>query len=94
MSLEGQYTVLVKTPTGNQEGAFDYKIEGDTLTGTATAMGATVPIADGKVDGDSFSHTMIIKKMTVKVNGAFDGDTIAGEFKIPLGKLKFTGKRI
>ena len=94
LSLEGRYNVIVNTPMGKQDGSFDYKVDDGVLTGTATAMGATTTIENGEVDGDNFSHTIIMNKMKIKVSGIFDGNIIKGEFKLPIGKAKFFGTRV
>jgi opacity protein-like surface antigen len=47
-------------------GEFEFKISGDDLTGSATTPGlhgqwVSVPIADGRIRGDSFSFTVTAK---------------------------------
>jgi hypothetical protein len=67
---------------------FDLKSEGSTLTGTvATAFGdrepRSVPIKDGKVDGNKFSFTTMSpgrdgNEIKVVYDGTVEGDTLKG----------------
>jgi glycine cleavage system aminomethyltransferase T len=97
-SVAGKYEVEVSSPMGNQSGAFDYKVDGDILTGTATALGKTVEIYDGTVIGNTFTHYMKMKspmgRMKIRVSGKVKGDNITGEFKMILGAMQFSGVRV
>jgi hypothetical protein len=59
------------------------KREGDTLTGTSTPRpGMSIPITDGKIDGDKISWTILReaagRKATTRYEGIVKGDTIKG----------------
>jgi hypothetical protein len=98
MSVAGKFAIVVDSPIGQQEGFLDYAVDGDMLTGSASALGETAEISDGKVDGDTFSHKIKTKtsvgKVKMQVSGAVDGDAISGEFKIAFGSMPFTGTRV
>jgi hypothetical protein len=98
MSVAGTFAIVVDSPIGQQEGSLDYTVDGDVLTGSASALGETAEISDGKVDGNSFSHKIKTKtsmgKMKMQVSGTVDGDTISGEFKMTFGSMPFTGVRV
>jgi hypothetical protein len=98
MSVAGTFAIVVDSPIGQQEGSLDYTVDGDVLTGSASALGETAEISDGKVDGNSFSHKIKTKtsmgKMKMQVFGTVDGDTISGEFKMAFGSMPFTGVRV
>jgi hypothetical protein len=59
------------------------KREGDTLTGTSTPRpGMSIPIIDGKIDGDKITWTILReaagRKVTTRYEGVVKGDTIKG----------------
>lgn len=98
MAIEGTYKIIAKAPVGNQEGTLVFKMEGDVLTGSMTALGATLVIEDGKVDGNAFECTMKYKTPmgTTKSNvtGIVDGDKITGSFKAMMMTMHFSGTRV
>src|SRR3954451_2682983 len=61
------------TPT-----TFNFKVDGDKLTGTMTGPQANLPLQEGKVAGDqiSFSATLEVNGNTIKIlyKGAVSGD--------------------
>ena len=94
---EGRYEVVAKSIMGENPGAFEYAIDGDTLTGTAFAMGQSVPVENGKVDGSKFSHTMTMMtpmgEMTMPVSGEVYGDRINGVMGEGMTAMPFVGYR-
>jgi hypothetical protein len=83
---------------GRQEGRLTYFTNGDVLTGTATAMGQTLEVLNGRVEGDRFFHDLRIKILfrsyAGSVSGTVDGDTVSGVISSPMGNLPFTGSRV
>ncbi|MBI3469729.1 MAG: hypothetical protein HY013_00045 [Candidatus Solibacter usitatus] len=69
-----------------RETTFNFKADGDKLTGTMSSMAGDVEIKDGKISGDSLSF---------KVNLEFGGNavTLLFEGKVSGGEIKFTRKR-
>jgi hypothetical protein len=102
MSVAGKFAIVVDSPIGQKEGFLDYVVDGDVLTGSASALGETTEIFDGKVDGNTFSHMIKMKiktkapmnKIKMQVSGTVDGDTVSGEFKMALASMPFTGTRV
>jgi hypothetical protein len=98
MSVAGKFDITVDSPIGQQEGFLDYIVDGDVLTGSASALGETAEVSDGKVDGNTFSHKIkthtSMGKIKMQVLGTVDGDTISGEFKMTFGSMPFTGVRV
>lgn len=96
--ITGTYSIVCRSPLGASEGSFEYKVVGSELTGTATAMGSTVEITNGLVNGNDFSHYMKMQtpmgKMKMKVVGKLDGDRISGSFKSGLINMPFEGKKV
>lgn len=96
--MDGKYEVAVEFGGKKQDGSFVYVTDGDRLTGTATAMGSTSEVMDGRIDGNHFSHAMRMRTpmgaMKIKVDGKLDGDTITGTFKVMMMTMSFVGKRV
>ena len=97
MSVDGTWNLVIKSPMGDQTGVLAFKAEGDALTGTATTMGSTDPIAGGKVDGDTVTWSNKITSpfpMTLEFTGTLDGDSLSGTVKAgTFGTYPFTGAR-
>jgi glycine cleavage system aminomethyltransferase T len=98
VTIDGTYKIVVEAGGGKQEGSLTYRTKGNVLAGSVTAMGSTVDIADGKVTGDRFEHSMMAKtplgELKMKVKGKVEGDTISGVFKAMMMSMPFSGKRI
>lgn|ERR1700761_4932884 len=97
MSIDGQWSITIASPIGPQHGTVDIKQSGAALSGTATAMGSTVAIQDGRLEGDRAQFTINMERpMPMKMDfdlivagDALTGGTIAGNF----GRLLVTGSR-
>jgi hypothetical protein len=97
MSVDGNWTVTVKSPMGAQASTLTLSAEGGALTGTQSAQGNTQPIANGKIDGDTVTWSNSITTpfpMTLDFTGKLDGDTLNGSVKAgSFGSFPFTGER-
>ena len=98
--VNGKWTAQVPGREGQtREQTFNFKTEGDKLTGTMSAgQGGEVAISDGKVMGDtvSFSVTREMGGNTVKWNytGAVSGNEIKFKREGGQGQAReFTAKR-
>ncbi len=79
--VTGKWTAQVPGRGGQtRETTFNFKVEGEKLTGTISGMQGDIPISDGKVKGDdiSFVVTMNFGGNEVKMNykGKVAGDEI------------------
>ena len=79
--ISGKWTAQVPGRGGQKrEQTFNLKADGNTLTGTVSGRGGDMPIADGKIDGDtiSFTQTMEFNGNTMKLvyKGTVSGDEI------------------
>ena len=86
--VAGKWTAEVPGRGGNlQNVTFDFKADGETLSGTVTSPRGEVPIEDGKISGDdlSFSATLKFNDNEVKIlyKGKVDAD----------GTIHFTRER-
>jgi hypothetical protein len=96
--ISGKWKASFTTPDGQQrENTFDFKVDGDKLTGTVSSALGEVPIQDGKIGGDniSFSVTRNFGGNEVKIlyKGKVSGDEI--KLKVEAGERSFemTAKR-
>lgn len=97
MSVDGTWTVVVKSPIGDQSSTITFKTEAGVLTGEARVADVVDPIAGGKVDGDkvSWSNTVTTPfPMTLDFTGTVAGDALSGSVKAgSFGVYPFTGVR-
>lgn len=79
--VTGKWTAQMPGRGGQtREATFNFKADGNTLTGTVSGRGGDMPIADGKIDGDtiSFTQTMEFNGNSFKLvyKGTVSGDEI------------------
>jgi len=79
--VTGKWTAQVPGRGGQtREQIFNFKADGGALTGTVSGRGGDMPIAEGKIDGDtiSFSQTMEFNGNSMKLvyKGTVSGDEI------------------
>jgi hypothetical protein len=76
----GKWVGNVETPNGALELTYDFKVEGQTLTGTVSSPMGSLPLNKGKVAGDVFTYEVTIEATTIthegKLNAAGDAITI------------------
>lgn len=59
--LNGRWTCTIRTPDGEEiQAVYNFKVNGDTLTGTAESPEGVVTIDNGKVNGDNFSFKVTV----------------------------------
>jgi autotransporter translocation and assembly factor TamB len=99
--VSGTWKGTAQTPNGPVERTFNFKVDGNKLTGDTTSemFGKSV-IEDGKVDGDNISFTITIdfqgNEGKVNYNGKVDGDTINFKVEIPAFNqtVEYAAKRV
>jgi hypothetical protein len=79
--ISGKWTAQMPGRGGQtREQTFNFKVDGNTLTGTVSGRQGDVEISDGKIDGDqvSFTQTMEFNGNTMKMiyKGTISGDSI------------------
>jgi hypothetical protein len=75
-SLDGKWTGIVKTPDGNELNViYNFKTDGDKLTGTAESPSGVVPIDSGKVAGNTFSFQVTVDGNDYPHKGIIYGDS-------------------
>lgn len=97
--VTGKWTAQVPSRQGQaREQTFNFKVDGDKLTGTISGRQSDVAISDGKVTGDTISFTVKMDRGGNSVEQKYTG-TIAGDeikFKREGGQgaaREFTAKR-
>ncbi len=92
-----KWTGMLRTPDSNDlQINFDFKMNGNKLTGTAQGDGDPMPIDSGKVEGNNFSFSVSNPQGTVfKQSGAYypTGDSIGMNIVFGDNKLHSTLKR-
>jgi hypothetical protein len=81
---------------GAQQSTLSLKDNGGTLEGTMSGPQGTVPIEDGKADGNALSWGITAAQMGMKIafTATLDGDAMTGEAELgAFGKATFTGAR-
>lgn len=87
--VAGKWTAAIDTQVGVQNYTYDFKVDGEKLTGTAKSQFSESPITEGSVKGDAiaFVESLTYQDMTVRVvyKGTASGDEIkfnrqVGEF--------------
>jgi hypothetical protein len=97
MAVDGKWEITINSPMGAQKAKLEFTSDGNSLTGTQHAQGASQAVANGKVDGDKVSWSANITSpmpMTLEFTGNVEGDAIKGSVKAgTFGSFPFTGAR-
>ncbi len=72
-------------PNGDMVITFDFKVNGDQLTGTVSSPMGDQEISNGKVDGNSFSFEIKMMNNAIKHTGTLDGEVIKLKMEMPEG---------
>jgi hypothetical protein len=96
--VAGRWTAAIDTQVGVQNYTYDFKVDGDKLTGTAKSQFSESPITEGSVKGDviSFVETLTYQDMTLRVvyTGTISGDEIKFNRKVgDIASEDFVAKR-
>jgi hypothetical protein len=76
--ITGKWTAQVPGRNGDQENTFNFKQDGEKLTGTVTRPQGEVTITDGKVSGDTVTFSI----ETQRGKQTFSGTISGGELKL------------
>jgi hypothetical protein len=96
--VAGNWKATAEGPNGTMERTFTFKVDGSKLTGeTVSSFVGKSAIADGKVDGDSFSFTIVANiqgnEMKLAYKGKVTGDTIKLTSSFGDQEIEWSGKR-
>lgn len=77
-AIDGTWKGSLQGPNGNMEITFEFKVEGDKLTGTVKVPMGEMPITNGIVKGKEFSFDVDVNGTVIKHNCTEkDDNTIA-----------------
>ncbi len=76
-SIDGKWKGEMQSPNGPFDLTFNFKVSGDSLTGSVTSQMGEVPISNGKVDGKKFSFDVSFNDMTINHQCVVMGDSIS-----------------
>jgi hypothetical protein len=80
--LSGKWSAQVPGRSGNmREVTFTFTASGDGLTGTMSGRNGDIPIADGKISGDTISFSVTQDRGGNSVKQTFTGKATGGEIK-------------
>jgi hypothetical protein len=79
-SLDGKWKATFETQIGTQNYTYEFHVEGNKVTGTATNDNGRTQITEGKIDGDTITFVEAISfngnDIRIKYTGKIDGDQI------------------
>ncbi len=100
--ISGQWATVIKTAIGEMNYTFDFKVEGEKLTGKVMmSMGndsSESPLMEGSVKGDEVSFVEMLKvqgqEIRCEYKGKISGSEIQGSRKVgSYGTEEFVAKR-
>ncbi|GAB4525181.1 MAG: hypothetical protein Kow00133_13670 [Amphiplicatus sp.] len=95
MAVNGKWNLVIKTPMGDQQGVLSLNQDGDSLTGEMSGAMGSVPIENGRVEGESLKWSAKVTSpmpITLEFDGKLDGENIAGSVKLgAFGSSTFSG---
>jgi opacity protein-like surface antigen len=81
--VDGKWTGTVSTPMGDLPVQYEFKADGTTLTGTTLGFdGGSIPIKDGKVDGNKISFTVTFDFGGMTLDLSYTGEVSPTEIKM------------
>ncbi len=93
--LTGKWTGTLQTPDGNSmDVTYNFKLDGEKLTGTAQSQGVDVTIDSGKVIGNDITFSVTnTQGVLIKHIGKYYGDSISMNLDYEGMKMHTTLKR-
>jgi hypothetical protein len=93
--VDGKWEGSIQGPQGDFALTFEFKADGDTLTGSVESAMGKVDISNGKIKDKALSFDVKLDDGSVITHeGTLDGDTIAIKSHGPFGDAEFTVKRV
>jgi hypothetical protein len=80
-SINGKWKGQMESPNGTMDLIFNFKVSGDSLSGTIESPMGELPISNAKNDGKTFSFDVNVGEMTMSHQCTVMGDSIS--MKLP-----------
>ena len=97
MSVDGNWTMTMNTPMGEQKATLNLQTDGNTLTGMQTADAGSAEVRDGTIDGDKLAWKSSITKpmpLTLSFTATVAGSEMTGTMSVGfLGSFPFKAVR-
>jgi hypothetical protein len=92
----GRWVGSVETPNGPIELTYEFKLEGETVSGSVTSQMGTLPISNGKVAADRFTYDVQIETATITHEATVSdaGDEITIKATGDWGTTEYVVKKI
>jgi hypothetical protein len=75
--IDGKWKGEMQGPNGSMQLTFNFKVIGDSLTGSVEGGMGEIPITNGKVNGKTFSFDVDVNDMTISHQCTVMGDSIS-----------------
>jgi len=93
--LNGKWTGNLSMSDGNSfPVTYDFKVDGEKLTGTAQSPQGDVPLENGKIKGDDFTFSVNVNGLEVPHSGKVYADSVGMNLTVNDENLHFTLKRV
>ncbi|RFZ83337.1 glycoside hydrolase [Mucilaginibacter terrenus] len=94
-SLDGKWGGVIATPDGNTINvSYDFKVDGEKLTGTAVSPMGDVKLENGKIKGDAFSFSVNVNGTDYPHTGKAYADSCAMDIDFGGSSSHFVVKRV
>ncbi len=93
--VSGKWKASAPSPDGSaMEIVFNFKVDGNTLTGTVLGPMGESPISAGKVDGDTLSFDVDAGDFKIAHKGKLAGDTLKLTVSMGENSFEMTATRV
>jgi hypothetical protein len=82
-NLDGSWKGVMNTPNGDMELTFTFKVKADSLNGNVTSQMGTLPLENGKINGNEFSFDVDVNGQEIHHTGVLDSDRV--KLTLPFG---------
>lgn len=79
--INGKWKGQMQSPNGPMDLTFNFKVAGDSLSGTVASPMGELPISNGKINGKTFSFDVNVGEMTMNHQCTMMTDSIS--MKVP-----------
>ncbi len=79
--INGKWKGQMESPNGPMDLVFNFKANGDSLSGTVESPMGELPISNGKINGNTFSFLVNVGEMSMSHQCTAMGDSIS--MKVP-----------